>query len=146
MNISPCLIGITLLISSIYMSYLKKDNIIFDKFVRVLDPEQIKIYSEIVFERLLIYIIGMIGGLLLGIYYLYNYPKDNFRLCKFLSIIFLTKILFYYFAPKRPLMLYSLKSREQVDAWADIYTEMKTRWIKSLFVGFWGYLILSISF
>ena len=58
MKISPCLIGITLLISSIYMSYMKKDNYIFKEFIDTLDPEQMIIYSDIVFERLLIYILG----------------------------------------------------------------------------------------
>ena len=33
--------------------------------------------------------------------------------------------------------------QDQVKAWADIYTEMKTRWIKSLLVGFAGYLFLA---
>ena len=40
-------------------------------------------------------------------------------------------------------MLYSLDRQDQVKAWADIYTEMKTRWIKSLLVGFAGYLFLA---
>ena len=42
-------------------------------------------------------------------------------------------------------MLYSLKTQEQVEAWADIYTEMKRRWVTSLVVGFVGYLVLSQS-
>ena len=40
-------------------------------------------------------------------------------------------------------MLYSLTEKEQIDAWADIYTDMKQRWIKSITVGFIGYLILA---
>ena len=40
-------------------------------------------------------------------------------------------------------MLYSLTSKEQTDAWADIYSEMKNRWKKSLMVGFLGYIIIS---
>ena len=38
--------------------------------------------------------------------------------------------------------MYSLTNKKQTDAWADIYTEMKGRWIKSLIVGFIGYLVL----
>ena len=34
--------------------------------------------------------------------------------------------------PKRSTMLYSLKNQEQVEAWADIYTEMKRRWVTYL--------------
>ena len=146
MEISPCLIGITLLISSIYMSFMKKDEGIFINFMDSLDPDQQVIYSEIVFERLYIYAMGMILGLFLGIYYILTNKIDNLRTCKFLCIIIGTKLLFYYFYPKKPLMLYSLKNQDQVRAWADIYSSMKTRWIKSLLVGFIGYLILSLSF
>ena len=146
MQISPCLVGITLLISSIYMSYMKKDNDIFIEFMDTLDPEQMVIYSEIVFERLMIYIMGMVIGLFLGIYYILTNPKDDYRVCKFLCIIFVTKLLFYYFYPKKPLMLYYLKTDEQVEAWANIYSEMKNRWKKSIIVGLIGYLILSMAF
>lgn len=146
MKISPCLIGITLLISSIYMSYMKKDNDIFINFMNTLDPDQMVIYSEIVFERLMIYVMGMIIGIVLGIYYALTNPNDDYRVCKFLCIIFITKLLFYYFYPKQPLMLYSLKTEEQVEAWANIYSEMKNRWKKSIIVGLIGYLILSMAF
>ena len=89
---------------------------------------------------------GMIIGLLLGIYYILTNPKDDYRVCKFLCIIFVTKLLFYYFYPKQPLMLYSLRTDEQVEAWANIYSEMKNRWKKSIIVGLIGYLILSMAF
>ena len=42
-------------------------------------------------------------------------------------------------------MLYSLDRQDQVKNWADIYTEMKTRWIKSLLVGVAGYLFIAKS-
>tara|TARA_Y100000389_G_C16982806_1_gene281138 strand:- start:83 stop:469 length:387 start_codon:yes stop_codon:yes gene_type:complete len=128
------------------MSYMKKDNDIFIEFMDTLDPEQMVIYSEIVFERLMIYVMGMILGLFLGIYYILTNSGDDYRICKFLCIIFITKLLFYYFYPKQPLMLYSLKTEEQVEAWANIYSEMKNRWKKSIIVGLIGYLILSMSF
>jgi len=146
MEISPCLIGITLLISSIYMSYMKKNDQIFIDFMDTLDPDQMVIYSEIVFERLMVYVMGMILGLFLGIYYILTNSNDKYRVCKFLCIIFITKLLFYYFYPKKPLMLYSLKTEEQVEAWADIYSEMKNRWKKSIIVGLIGYLVLSMGF
>lgn len=146
MKLNPCLIGITLLISSVYMSYMKKDNYIFKDFIDLLEPGQMVIYSEIIFERLMIYIIGMMIGLFLGIYYILNNPDDDYRVCKFLCIIFVTKLLFYYFYPKKPLMLYSLKTDEQVEAWANIYSEMKNRWKKSIIVGLIGYIILSMAF
>lgn len=146
MEISPCLIGFTLLFSSIYMSIMKKDSKIFSNFMKLLNQSQKKMYSKIIYERMSIYVMGMILGLVLGIYYYLNNKTDEYRLCKFLCIIYIVKLGFYYFYPKSPLMLYSLTNQKQVSAWADIYSEMKRRWILSLLIGFIGYLILSRAF
>ena len=140
-----CLVGISMLIGSLSMTVLKKNTTIFKKFYELLNDEQKIIYEDIVKERLMIYFSGMIIGLGLGIYY-YIGSKDKYRLCKFLAIIYIVKLGFYYFYPKRPLMLYSLKNQDQVDAWADIYTEMKDKYKKSLLIGFAGYLLISIKF
>ena len=43
-------------------------------------------------------------------------------------------------------MLNYLTSKEQVSNWARIYTHMKNNWIRSLLLGFIGYLILSNMF
>ena len=43
-------------------------------------------------------------------------------------------------------MLYSLKNQKQVEAWANIYTEMKSKWIKSIMIGFVGYLLIGLNF
>ncbi len=146
MKFNICAIGITLLISSIYMSYMKRDNTKFIKFNSILDDKQQKIYENIVHERLKIYIMGMVLGLSFAIFYVYKNKNDNYKICKFLSIVYVIKLGFYYLYPKSPLMLYSLEGKEQVDAWADIYTDMKFRWIKSLFVGFFGYLLFAFYF
>ena len=146
MKFNICAVGITLLISSVYMSYMKRNNDKFTKFNNLLNEEQIKIYQNIVHERLKIYIMGMILGLSFALFYLYHNKNDNYKVCKFLTIVYLIKLGFYYLYPKSPLMLYSLKGKEQVDAWADIYTDMKLRWIKSLVVGFFGYLLFAFYF
>ena len=95
---------------------------------------------------MMIYFSGMVLGLGLGIYFYIKNPKTDYKLCKFLAIIYVIKLGFYYLYPKSPLMLYSLTTKEQVSAWADIYTEMKERWIKSLVIGFIGYLFISLNF
>ena len=141
-----CMVATTLLISSIYLSVVNKNTEIFSKFNSLLSDSQMKIYNKIVKERLMIYIGGMILGILFGgIFYYYN-KKSEYLFCKVVGIMILTKLAFYYFYPKRPLMLYSLTNKKQTDAWADIYTEMKGRWIKSLVVGFIGYLIIGNVF
>ena len=140
-----CLIGITMLIGSLSMTIMKKDTTIFRKFNDLLNKEQKMIYEEIVRERLMIYFTGMVIGLGLGIYY-YVGSKDKYKLCKFLAIIYLVKLGFYYFYPKKPLMLYSLTDQDQVEAWANIYEEMKSKYKKSLLIGFVGYLLISYKY
>ena len=146
MKCVSCLIGITLLISSIYMSILKQDQDIFIDFFKLLNHTQKLIYYDIVKERLTIYSIGMILGIVLGLYYYFNYPKQSYRVCTFLAIVYIVKLGFYYFYPKSPLMLYSLTNKRQTDAWAKIYEEMKYRYKLSLFIGFLGYLLFINSF
>ena len=142
-----CIIGITLLIGSLSMSIQKRDTKIFSHFYNLLDNDQKRIYEGIVKERLMIYFSGMVLGLGLGIYYYINTDdKYKYKLCKFLAIIYLVKLGFYYVYPKSPLMLYSLSNQKQVEAWADIYTEMKSKWIKSIAIGFIGYLLISLTF
>ena len=133
-----------MLFASLWMSFVKRDTTMFQKFQATLDESQTRIYAGIVRERSH-YVMGMVLGLALGFTYYLKHPTDNFRLCKLLAIIYSVKLMFYYVYPKRPLMLYSLKNQEQVEAWADIYTEMKKRWVTSLVVGFVGYLVLSQS-
>lgn len=140
-----CIIGITLLIGSLSMSLQKRNTDIFQNFYNLLDNKQKQIYEGIVKERFTIYFTGMILGLGLGIFY-YVGSKDKYRLCKFLAIIYLVKLGFYKVYPKRPLMLYSLSNQKQVEAWADIYTEMKNKWIKSIVIGFIGYLLISLNY
>ena len=141
-----CMIGITLLITSLSMTLIKKDQNEFKNFYNLLNQKQQNIYEKIIQERLSIYFMGMILGLGLGIFYYIHSKKDKFRLCKFLMILYFVKFGFYYFYPKQRLMLYSLTTKEQINSWANIYTEMKTRFKYSLVIGFIGYLLISNYF
>ena len=143
MKIISCALGTTLLISSIFLTVVKKNSDVFIKFKRLLNKDQLRIYNEIIKERIMIYTIGMITGLVIGGMYYYNNRKAPLALCKFLVIAYMIKLAVYYFYPKKPLMLYSLTTNEQTAAWTDIYMEMKTKWKKSLVVGFLGYIVLS---
>ena len=109
-----CMIGITLLITSLSMTLIKKDQNEFKNFYNLLNQKQQNIYERIIQERLSIYFMGMILGLGLGIFYYIHSKKDKFRLCKFLMILYFVKFGFYYFYPKQPLMLYSLTTKNKL--------------------------------
>ena len=140
-----CVIGITLILSSIIMSLLnlKKDK--FNNFVELLNPEQKKIYHGILVERITIYNIGMVLGTIAGSLYYYYNKKDKYAFCKALSIMVVINLGFYYFYPKKPLMLDSLTDDKQVKAWTEVYTTMKDRCKQSIVLGFIGYLFISYS-
>ncbi len=141
-----CFIGFTLLFSSIIMNLLNDKKDIFIKFVNILNDKQSKIYSDIIYERLNIYIKGMVLGLLLGIFYLYKFPKDKYKICKFIAIAFVVKLGFYKIYPKSTLMLYHLDTKEQVNRWTDIYLYMKNRWISSIVISIIGYILIAKYF
>lgn len=143
MKVNYCLIGLTLLFSSIYMGLENRKTEHFKKFYNLLDAGQKNKYESIVKERMMIYIGGMLLGNVLGYFYYTRNKGNKYLFCKVLMISYLTKLGFYYLFPKSPLMLYSLYSKDQTDAWADIYSEMKNRWIKSLVVGFFAYIFLT---
>jgi len=145
MQVNYCLIGVTLFFAGIYMSFQNRDTEHFRRFYNLLDASQKNKYEEIVRERLMIYIVGSLLGMGLAYYYYSTNKNDNYLLCKLLIITGVVKLGFYYLFPKSPLMLYSLTSKEQTDAWADIYTEMKHRWIMALAFGLFSYVFLTLA-
>ena len=146
MKVNFCLIGLTLLFSSIYMGIENRNTDHFKRFYNLLDAGQKNKYEDIVKERLIIYIGGMVLGTTLSYVYYRNNKNTKYLFCKLLVISYLVKLGFYYLFPKSTLMIYSLYSKDQTDAWADIYSEMKNRWIKSLMIGFFAYVFLTYSF
>ena len=145
MQVTYCLVGLTLLFSSIFMNFLK-DNKKFEKFNNTLNDEQKKIYKNIIVERIKIYSIGIASGLFLGLLYYFRVPKQQRNLCVFFTIVFVTKLVVYKVYPKSTMMLYHLTNKEQVDAWTDIYVHMKRSWILSLILGLIAYILLGLGF
>ena len=79
---STCVIGITMLFSSIYLTILKQDKTIFTDFVKLLDDEQKHKYHKIVKERITAYVMGMIIGVIMAIYYYSQKPNKKYIFCK----------------------------------------------------------------
>ena len=141
-KIISCVVAFVLLLSSILMHFFidKKDD-----FLLTLNESQKIKYKEIIQERLKIYIFGMIIGLILGFIYIYIYSEDKFKVCKFVAIVLVTKLTFYYFYPKSDFMLYHLTETNQVKAWTDVYRNYKNAWRNSLIIAILSYVLLSFS-
>jgi uncharacterized protein YacL len=142
-KIISCAIAFVLLLSSVLMHFFidKKDD-----FMLTLNESQKTKYKDIIQERFKIYIFGMILGLVLGFLYVYIYNEDRFKVCKFVSIVLVTKLTFYYFYPKSDFMLYHLTEKNQVSAWTDVYRNYKNAWRNSLIIATISYILLSFSF
>ena len=78
-----CMIGITLLITSLSMTLIKKDQNEFKNFYNLLNQKQQNIYEKIIQERLSIYFMGMILGLGLASIFRKSCEKRNCLIFRF---------------------------------------------------------------
>ena len=145
MNITICSAAIVILLSSVFMMFLKDHNL-FLKFMNTLNKDQKEIYNKIIKERLSLYFGGMLLGIFLGLLYLFYNKKSERSICIFIVIVFVTKMIVYKGYPKSTYMLYHLDKKEQVDAWTDIYTYMKKIWMLSFVFSIISYVLLGLSF
>jgi NhaP-type Na+/H+ or K+/H+ antiporter len=145
MNITICSAAIVILLSSVFMMFLK-DNNLFLKFMNTLNNDQKEIYNKIIKERLSLYFGGMLLGIFIGLLYLFYSKKSNKNVCIFIVIVFVTKMIVYKGYPKSTYMLYHLDKKEQVDAWTDIYRNMKKIWMLSFVFAIISYILMGLSF
>ena len=145
MNITICSAAIVILLSSVFMMFLKDHNL-FLKFMNTLNKDQKEIYNKIIKERLSLYFGGMLLGIFLGLLYLFYNKKSERSICIFIVIVFITKMIVYKGYPKSTYMLYHLDKKEQVDAWTDIYRYMKKIWMLSFVFAIISYVLIGWSF
>ena len=145
MDITICSTAIVILLSSVFMMFLKDHNL-FLKFMNTLNKDQKEIYNKIIKERLSLYFGGMLLGIFLGLLYLFYNKKSERSICIFIVIVFITKMIVYKGYPKSTYMLYHLDKKEQVDAWTDIYTYMKKIWMLSFVFAIISYVLIGWSF
>ena len=145
MNITICSAAIVILLSSVFMMFLKDHNL-FLKFMNTLNKDQKEIYNKIIKERLSLYFGGMLLGIFLGLLYLFYNVRAERSICIFIVIVFVTKMIVYKGYPKSTYMLYHLDNPEQVAAWTDIYRYMKKIWMLSFDFAIISYVLLAWSF
>ena len=114
--------------------------------MNTLNDDQKKIYFKIIRERTMLYIGGMILGMVLGFIYLFMNKRTGLNICAFITIVLVTQLIFYKVYPKSTYMLYHLDNPKQVSAWTDIYTYMKKIWMFSFFLAIVSYIIFAYGF
>jgi len=119
-----------------------------DRLKRVLQPEQVLVYQGIVRERRNLYIQGLVLGLLTA-FFAQNYlrVRNMFHsVCLFLAVTLFVTVMYYTIAPKSDFMLRHLKTPEEVEAWLDVYKNMKYRYIFGFVLGAFSSVAFSRMF
>ena len=137
-----CLMATGLFASKIYLMVNYNKNHLLQKFDKLLDNEQRERYKKIMKERLRLYLQGMILGLILGFIYLtMTNNKDAGRACLFTVIVLGVNYLYYMLAKKSDYMVPHLTTKEQRNAWLDIYKEMQYRCRMGFVLGIVSFLL-----
>ena len=127
--------GLALLGGSIATLTVSKEqhNVLRNVFSNELDKK----YENISNERRNHYIIGLVMGIILSLIIVKNVSIENYfkRVMLFLTITFVTAIIFYTVMPKSDYMLNYLKTPEEINKWLEVYKTMKTRYYTGFILG-----------
>ena len=117
---------------------------ILEQYLATLDENQLSIFRKIHKERMQIYLLGLVLGLLLGFIYL-NVSKNSVaRTCTFVSIVMGVNYLFYMIYPKSTYMIKHLNNEKQITEWQNVYRTMQYRQYMGMVLGLVAYVIVSI--
>lgn len=143
-----CTLGAGLLAGNIYTMMTPRNEIY--KIKELLDQEGLDAYEKIEKERLMLYIQGIILGLILA-FILFIYTKDKVQnqlcnVCLFVVVALLTGMIYYKVMPKSDYMLNHLKTPEQNKEWLKVYKTMQNRYHTGFFTGAIAYAVICYAF
>jgi len=138
-----CLIATGLFTSMLYVMLNPNKDKVHRDFEALLDDSQRELYQTIVRERMNLYVQGLVLGLVLGFVYLnYISTPDTQSACVFTIIVLGVNHLYYGVMPKSAYMLPNLTNQQQVEAWLNVYKEMKHRCVLGFILGAIAYLLI----
>ena len=108
----------------------------------LLDDKQIAILDDIAAERARLSFQGLLLGLLTAMPLVLLFQAW----CSAALILFVTQGVFYHISPKKNWMLNHLETKEQVDAWLQIYKKMQYSGIITSLGAAIVYLVISLTF
>ena len=117
---------------------------VLEQYLATLDENQLAIFRKIHKERMQIYLLGLVLGLLLGFIYLNVSKSSVARTCTFVAIVMGVNYLFYMVYPKSTYMIKHLNTEEQVNAWQNVYRTMQYRQYMGMVLGLVAYVLVSI--
>jgi hypothetical protein len=146
-----CTISAIFIIGMIYFynaSYRSKES---DIYKKQLNHQQQAAYDRIVKERLGISLKGYALGAIISLFIiLMNYKKKSMKpastVCLVLTICFITNYFYYILSPKSDWMLKHVESKEQTQAWLQMYRECSYNYHAGLALGILGMGIFAFAF
>ena len=146
--IKTCMIGTVLFFSilvSMLSSKMSKKHKDFQAILDGLGGNKKKEYEEIVQNRLYIYLIGLCIGILVA-FLVTNYIKMDSKVnkvCLFVSIALIVNVFVYMIYPKKKWILQIIKGEPKaVEAWLEVYKEMRYKKIMGIGIGLVAYYLL----
>ncbi len=139
-----CMLAAASFSSMLYLMFNPNKSNIINNFESLLDNNQKRRYKDIVNYRLTIYILGLLLGLIIGFIYLNTIATTNIsRVCIFTVLVLGINYTFYMIIPKNDYIIKHLNTNEQIEAWLDVYTEMKYRNYLGFILGIITYILIS---
>jgi cytochrome bd-type quinol oxidase subunit 2 len=137
-----CALAAAFIVASLYIM-LSKSN--YSDYENVFDKE---VLDKIVKERLKIYIIASIIGVIIGLVYII-WKKNKIStfplICTAVLILFITQWIVYMIYPKSDSLLNYVTNNEQSKAWLNVYQQMMKKFLVGFLIGLIGYGLLCLA-
>lgn len=139
---TTCALAVAFIVASLYIM-MSKSN--YSDYENVFDKE---ILDKIVKDRLKIYIIASIVGIILGLIYVI-WKKNKIStfplICTAILIFFIAQWFVYMIYPKSDYLLNYVTNNEQSKAWLNVYQQMMKKFLFGFIIGLVGYGLLCLA-
>lgn len=140
-----CMFAAALFGSMLYVSFNPYKHDILAQFINTLDSHQQQIFLQIHEERLKIFVLALIVGIICGtIFLLFMSEHGIVRSCSFALITLSVTYLVYMLYPKSKYMLSYLVRPNQKQAWLRVYKTMRYRNFMGMLLGAGAYILVSL--
>ena len=140
-----CMGAAALFGSMLYVSFNPYKHDVLTQFINTLDSQQQQIFLQIHEERMKIFVLGLIIGLICGTIILLLMPEHSLvRSCSFTLVTLAVTYLVYMLHPKSKYILTYLVRPNQKAAWLRVYRTMQYRSYMGMLLGAGAYLLVSL--
>ncbi len=140
-----CMLATALFVSMLYVTFNPYKLDVLTQFIHTLDSQQQQIFLQIHEERLKIFVLALIVGLICGtVFLLFMSEHGLVRSCSFALITLSVTYLVYMLYPKSKYMLSYLVRPNQKEAWLRVYKTMQYRSYMGMLLGASAYILVSM--